>query len=191
MTRSTSQLRTGALPDSSLIATRLGSVRRVVCASRDYLAANGTPTTPDDLAQPQRDLVRERVFAQFLDLRIRRRRNDRVVSLALERQHHRCGNRRRPIWRRPRPGAVLPGRRLRAQRPDDDRPRTLSSLRRCPCISYTTRQSRLPLKLRAFVDLRDPWSCASGWRTPHSRLLKLTVVPEIWTGRYGPSDDGR
>jgi DNA-binding transcriptional LysR family regulator len=43
-------LRIGALPDSSLIATRLGSVRRVVCASHDYLAANGIPTTPDDLA---------------------------------------------------------------------------------------------------------------------------------------------
>ena len=43
-------LRIGALPDSSLIATRLGSVRRVVCASPDYLAANGIPTTPDDLA---------------------------------------------------------------------------------------------------------------------------------------------
>lgn len=30
-------LRVGTLPDSSLIATRLGSVRRVVCASPDYL----------------------------------------------------------------------------------------------------------------------------------------------------------
>lgn len=44
-------LRIGALPDSSLIATRLGSVRRVVCASPDYLAANGVPVTPDDLAR--------------------------------------------------------------------------------------------------------------------------------------------
>ncbi len=43
-------LRIGALPDSGLIVTRLGSVRRVVCASPDYLAANGIPTTPDDLA---------------------------------------------------------------------------------------------------------------------------------------------
>jgi DNA-binding transcriptional LysR family regulator len=44
-------LRIGALPDSSLIATRLGSVRRVVCASPDYLAANGVPATPDDLSR--------------------------------------------------------------------------------------------------------------------------------------------
>jgi len=43
-------LRIGALPDSSLIAARLGSVRRVVCASPAYLAASGIPATPDDLA---------------------------------------------------------------------------------------------------------------------------------------------
>ena len=44
-------LRIGALPDSSLIATRLGSVRRVVCASRDYLSASGVPKTPADLTR--------------------------------------------------------------------------------------------------------------------------------------------
>jgi DNA-binding transcriptional LysR family regulator len=43
-------IRIGALPDSSLISTRLGSVRRVVCASPEYLAANGAPATPEDLA---------------------------------------------------------------------------------------------------------------------------------------------
>ena len=44
-------LRIGPLPDSSLIATALGTVRHVICASPDYLAANGTPLTPDDLAR--------------------------------------------------------------------------------------------------------------------------------------------
>ena len=44
-------LRIGALPDSSLIATRLGSVRRVVCASPDYLTENGVPGTPADLSR--------------------------------------------------------------------------------------------------------------------------------------------
>ena len=43
-------VRVGALPESSLIATRLGEVRRVMCASPDYLASNGIPATPDDLA---------------------------------------------------------------------------------------------------------------------------------------------
>jgi DNA-binding transcriptional LysR family regulator len=44
-------LRIGGLPDSNLIATRRGAVRQVVCASPAYLAANGTPATPDDLAR--------------------------------------------------------------------------------------------------------------------------------------------
>ena len=42
-------VRIGALPDSSLLATRVGSVRHVVCASPAYLAARGGPKHPDDL----------------------------------------------------------------------------------------------------------------------------------------------
>ena len=44
-------VRIGALPDSSLIATRLGSVRRVLCASPAYLDAQAQPLSqPADLA---------------------------------------------------------------------------------------------------------------------------------------------
>jgi DNA-binding transcriptional LysR family regulator len=43
-------LRIGALPDSSLIAIRLGELRRVVCASPEWLKTNGTPKKPADLA---------------------------------------------------------------------------------------------------------------------------------------------
>jgi DNA-binding transcriptional LysR family regulator len=43
-------LRIGELPDSSLIATKVGAIRRVVCASHGYLAARGTPAHPHDLA---------------------------------------------------------------------------------------------------------------------------------------------
>ncbi len=42
-------VRIGALPDSSLLATRVGSLRRVICASPAYLAARGRPKRPDDL----------------------------------------------------------------------------------------------------------------------------------------------
>ena len=44
-------LRIGELPDSSLIAVRLGSIGRVVCASPSYLAAHGVPTHPRELAR--------------------------------------------------------------------------------------------------------------------------------------------
>ncbi|TXL69556.1 LysR family transcriptional regulator [Vineibacter terrae] len=43
-------LRIGELPDSRLIALRVGATHPVVCASPAYLAARGTPRTPDDIA---------------------------------------------------------------------------------------------------------------------------------------------
>jgi DNA-binding transcriptional LysR family regulator len=43
-------LRIGALPDSSLVATQVGSIRRVVCASPAYLKRFGQPQSLDDLA---------------------------------------------------------------------------------------------------------------------------------------------
>jgi DNA-binding transcriptional LysR family regulator len=42
-------VRIGHLEDSSLVARRLAPVRRVVCASPGYLAARGTPASPDEL----------------------------------------------------------------------------------------------------------------------------------------------
>src|SRR5262245_47821001 len=42
-------LRIGELPDSSLMAARVGAIRRVVCASPAYLAERGTPTRLPDL----------------------------------------------------------------------------------------------------------------------------------------------
>ena len=42
-------VRIGALPDSSLIATRVGTIRQVVCGSRDYFAEKGPPKSPGEL----------------------------------------------------------------------------------------------------------------------------------------------
>lgn len=42
-------IRIGDLPDSSLIATRVGSVRRVLFAAPGYLERHGTPVHPEDL----------------------------------------------------------------------------------------------------------------------------------------------
>ena len=43
-------VRIASLPDSSLTAIRVGEVRRVLCASPDYLTLHGRPRTPLDLA---------------------------------------------------------------------------------------------------------------------------------------------
>ena len=44
-------VRIGALPDSGLVATQVGRLRRVVCASPDYLEKHGLPKSPADLAK--------------------------------------------------------------------------------------------------------------------------------------------
>ena len=43
-------VRIGHLPDSSLVARRVGAIRRVICASPAYFAERGTPKQPADLA---------------------------------------------------------------------------------------------------------------------------------------------
>ncbi|MGH1373764.1 MAG: LysR family transcriptional regulator [Cellvibrionaceae bacterium] len=42
-------IRDAALQDSTLIARKLAPVKRIVCASPDYLAKHGEPKSPDDL----------------------------------------------------------------------------------------------------------------------------------------------
>ena len=44
-------IRVGELPDSSLKAVRVGQIRRVLCASPQYLAEYGVPNHPHDLQQ--------------------------------------------------------------------------------------------------------------------------------------------
>jgi len=44
-------VRLGHLPDSSLTATRVGHVRRLICASPAYLERCGTPTEPEALTE--------------------------------------------------------------------------------------------------------------------------------------------
>lgn len=43
-------VRIGELPDSSLVARRLGPCRHVMCASPEYLARNGVPQSPEELS---------------------------------------------------------------------------------------------------------------------------------------------
>ena len=46
-------LRIGTLPDSQLVSTGLGKIRRVVCASPAYLAEHGVPKSPQELDSHQ------------------------------------------------------------------------------------------------------------------------------------------
>jgi DNA-binding transcriptional LysR family regulator len=43
-------IRVGELPDSTLVAARVGEIRSIVCASPAYLAARGVPKNPQALA---------------------------------------------------------------------------------------------------------------------------------------------
>ena len=43
-------MRVGELPDSSLVATRVGAIRQMICASPAYLKRHGVPKKPSDLA---------------------------------------------------------------------------------------------------------------------------------------------
>ncbi len=43
-------VRIGALPDSALVARRIAPVRKVVCASPDYLERRGRPAKPADIS---------------------------------------------------------------------------------------------------------------------------------------------
>ncbi len=63
-------LRIGHLTDSTLIATRVGSVSRVICASPAYLAGRGTPSRPEDLAS--HDGISFQGFAAAPEWRYRR-----------------------------------------------------------------------------------------------------------------------
>jgi DNA-binding transcriptional LysR family regulator len=44
-------VRIGTMPQSDLIARKIGGVRSIVCASPAYLARHGTPLTPDELGR--------------------------------------------------------------------------------------------------------------------------------------------
>lgn len=56
-------IRFGELPDSRLIARKIASNRRRLCATPDYLARHGHPETPKDLAQHNCIVLRQNDLA--------------------------------------------------------------------------------------------------------------------------------
>lgn len=73
-------VRIGPLPDSSLMARRVGAVRRLLVASPTYLTARGTPTSPADLAGHATVVSFSR--GGLLEWRFRRSGRNRLVRLA-------------------------------------------------------------------------------------------------------------
>lgn len=148
-------LRIGELPDSDLIATRLGAVRRICCASPAYLASHGVPARPEDLMR--HDIVSSGLVSvpgiwrfgskdaeQALPLRARLGVNtlDAAIEAAL------AGA-----------GCIRP---LSYQVAEHVRSGRLCLLLEAfepaplPVHLVYGKQNRLPLKLRAFVDFAVP-----------------------------------
>ncbi len=73
-------VRIGPLTDSSMVARRVGEVRRVLVASPDYLAARGTPHTLGDLAH--HDAIFSSGRPVPVEWRFREGARERVVRLA-------------------------------------------------------------------------------------------------------------
>jgi len=89
-------IRIGDLPDSSLTAVRVGQIRRVVCASPEYIKKNGLPRHPNDLSGHRliqslaMESAREWMFLENgkrisipLKPRLRMNTNDAVIDLVV------------------------------------------------------------------------------------------------------------
>lgn len=166
-------LRIGQLPDSSLLATRLGEVRHVVCASPGYLATHGAPASPDELTR-HRVVSFESVssggswpFLQDGQARtgaFRARLGVTTIDAALD-----AG----------RAGAGLV-RALSYQVNEDVRAGRLRVVLEAfeapprPVHLVYAPQGRLPLKLRAFIDFVVP--------RLRERLLQAALPPGLSTG---------
>jgi DNA-binding transcriptional LysR family regulator len=149
-------IRIGALPDSSLLAARIGEIRRVVCASSAYLAARGTPSKPQDLrehdcvtfeglAAPQTWRFKDKKLADTL-VPIRARLAVNTAEAAIDAAIAGVGFTRVLSYQTAeaeRAGSLV--RVLRAFEPDA-----------APIHLVHAGQQPLPLKLRAFVDFAAP-----------------------------------
>ena len=124
-------VRIGHLGDSSLIARRAGTTRRVLVASPSYLNRRGVPATPLDLARHQTIQFSPLATAADWSFREGERRAARRAHFSLrDQQRGRRTLARRARWRayvRP----VLPGRGRGESRPPAHRARSV----RTSCVA--------------------------------------------------------
>ncbi|NVZ21179.1 LysR family transcriptional regulator [Pseudomonas costantinii] len=83
----------GELPSSSLIARTVGQVRHILCASPEYLAANGEPQRPEDLKQHRLIASADQVYWDFqgCQLKARARLSCATVQGAINAAVHGAG----------------------------------------------------------------------------------------------------
>ena len=148
-------VRIGALPDSSMTATAVGSVRRVVCASPAYLAARGTPQSPDELAGHccvsfdalgAGNAWRFETGGGYRDVAVRSRLVDNTADAAIDAAIGSAGITRLLSYQVAQ--ALQEGRLQRLLPEFESTPAPVNLL-------FDGRR-RLPLKLRAFIDFATP-----------------------------------
>jgi DNA-binding transcriptional LysR family regulator len=148
-------IRIGHLPDSGMVALRLGAVIRVSCASPDYLAARGTPDTPAALEGHDRIVFEGPQSANFwsfargkqaVSLPIRPRFAVNTAEAAIEAALASAGITR--VLSYQAHAAVGAGALRLILRPFETEP--------LPVHLLYSGQSLVPLKLRAFLDFAAP-----------------------------------
>jgi DNA-binding transcriptional LysR family regulator len=145
-------LRIGALPDSNLVATQVGTIRRVVCASPAYLERFGTPQSLGELAVHRcitfdgLEAASAWVFAgadgQKHQARVHSRLTVSTADAAIEAAVLGLGLTR--VLSYQVAGALQDGRLIRVL-DDQESPAVPASL-------IYPGQGRLPMKTRAFID---------------------------------------
>lgn len=144
-------VRIGTLPDSAMIATQVGAVRRVVCGSPDYFAAHGSPQKPEDISKLA--VIAFEPFGAattwaFGDkaVALRTRLSVNTAEAALDAAIAGTGVTRVLSYQAARP--IAEGRLLRVLERYEPAPIPVSILH--------ARQGPLPLKMRSFIDFAAP-----------------------------------
>ena len=145
-------LRIGELPDSSLVAIRLGAIRRVVCASPDYFAQHGLPKTPRDLTDHEcvtfggLSSANAWTFGSGETVAVRSRLAVNTAEAALDAAIGSVGVTR--VLSYQAAGALDAGKLELALTDFEPKPSPVSLIH--------PGQPRLPVKLRAFIDFAVP-----------------------------------
>ncbi|WP_024520752.1 LysR family transcriptional regulator [Bradyrhizobium sp. Tv2a-2] len=148
-------IRIGHLPDSALVASRIGEIHWVVCASAAYLSTHGTPVAPDDLAEHDciafegLQMVRTWPFGRGTDAKavaIRPRFAANTADAVIEAAIAGVGIARLTSYQAA--GAIREGRLVSLLRRHSPEP--------IPVHLVHTGPALVPLKIRAFLDFAGP-----------------------------------